>query len=420
MIKISVIMPSLNVKDYIERALISVCNQTLSDIEIICVDAESNDGTWSIINKFSEKDKRIIAIKTPIRSYGYQVNLGLKVARGEYVAILETDDYVETDMYNYLYLVAKKYDCDYVKANYRTYWSLDNGEIVHNKRENLTENNLYNKLISPKEHPRLAYDDWYLWSGIYRKKFIEENNISLNETKGAAYQDIGFMVQVLDFAQQGIYVDKYFYNYCIDRTMSSTNTGKSWEYCYSEYSSLINKRRCVNQLLYIRMCKSYMCCVSENVSYKGKDLDNINEKIQWFREQIKIANALHLLTKDLFFFDEWKNLIQSINEKNLTDKNQNLLNEIKNNEIVIFGCGALGHKLTAFLFDNNIKINCYIDNNADLWGKKSQGIVIKAPETVKEMPTDVKLIVANVFHYEDMRKQLMEYGINDKDIYKFE
>ena len=78
---VSVIMPSLNVGNYIEKCLTSVMNQSLKDIEIICIDAGSTDGTLEIIKKYAELDQRIVVISSEVRSYGYQVNLGINSAK---------------------------------------------------------------------------------------------------------------------------------------------------------------------------------------------------------------------------------------------------------------------------------------------------------------------------------------------------
>jgi len=96
---VSIIMPSLNVVSYIEECLQSAINQTLKDIEIICIDAGSTDGTREVITKYLLTDKRIRLIDSTVKSYGYQVNLGIHEARGEYIGILETDDYVDCEMY---------------------------------------------------------------------------------------------------------------------------------------------------------------------------------------------------------------------------------------------------------------------------------------------------------------------------------
>ena len=92
--KVSIIMPSLNVASYIEECMESVIHQSLQDIEILCVDAGSTDGTLEILNEYAKKDGRIRVIKSDRKSYGCQMNLGMKKASGKYIGIVETDDYL--------------------------------------------------------------------------------------------------------------------------------------------------------------------------------------------------------------------------------------------------------------------------------------------------------------------------------------
>ena len=93
--KVSIIMPSLNVRDYIEKCLDSVLGQTLQDIEVICVDADSTDGTHEILERYAKKDSRVRLLRDDQHSTGYAKNLGIDMARGEYVGIVEPDDYTE-------------------------------------------------------------------------------------------------------------------------------------------------------------------------------------------------------------------------------------------------------------------------------------------------------------------------------------
>ena len=81
--KVSIIMPSLNVGSYIRECIESVLAQTLSDIEVLCVDAGSTDGTLEILEKYAKKDSRVRVIHSDRKSYGYQMNLGIQEANSE-------------------------------------------------------------------------------------------------------------------------------------------------------------------------------------------------------------------------------------------------------------------------------------------------------------------------------------------------
>ena len=114
--KVTVIMPSLNVVKYIDSCMDSVLAQTLQDIEILAIDAGSDDGTFEILQEYASLDKRIKVMQSSKKSYGYQLNMGIALAQGEYVGIVETDDKIEPDMFQTLYESAIKTKADYVKG----------------------------------------------------------------------------------------------------------------------------------------------------------------------------------------------------------------------------------------------------------------------------------------------------------------
>ena len=120
-IKVTVIMPSLNVHSYIRPCIESVINQTLENLEILCIDAGSTDGTLEILQEYEAKDQRIRLIRSDRKSYGYQVNLGIKAAKGEYLAIVETDDSIRDTMYERLTELADQYQLDVIKADYQSF-----------------------------------------------------------------------------------------------------------------------------------------------------------------------------------------------------------------------------------------------------------------------------------------------------------
>ena len=165
---ISVLMPSLNVGPYISQCVESVCNQTLKDLEILCIDAGSTDGTREILQELAEKDSRIRIIDSDKKSYGHQMNLGLKAARGQYIGIVETDDYIDTEMYESLLEAAEKYNVEVVKANY---YNNQNGmDMFYELLVGLP----YERVIHPRDHLSLLTRRPSIWSGLYKKNFLEQ------------------------------------------------------------------------------------------------------------------------------------------------------------------------------------------------------------------------------------------------------
>ena len=113
MIKISVIVPVYNVENYLIQCLDSIINQTLKDIEIICVDDCSPDNSIEILEEYKNKDNRISIIRhSNNQGLGPARNTGLKHANGEYISFVDSDDYIDKNFLFYLYSTAKKYDSD--------------------------------------------------------------------------------------------------------------------------------------------------------------------------------------------------------------------------------------------------------------------------------------------------------------------
>lgn len=126
---ISVIMPTYKVEEYLPQCLESVMNQDFQDIEIIPVDDGSPDSCGAIIDNYASQDERIHPIHQKNGGYGKAVNAGMAKASGKYIAIVETDDYIEPDMLSSLYRVAEKYQASVVKAGFRKLYS-DGGECI--------------------------------------------------------------------------------------------------------------------------------------------------------------------------------------------------------------------------------------------------------------------------------------------------
>ena len=231
MAKVSVIVPIYNVERYLEEALDSLQRQTLKDIEIICVNDGSKDSSLSIMKRYAEEDERFVIIDKENGGYGKAMNVGLDKATGEYVGILEPDDYVPLNMYEDLYQVAKEQDLDFVKADFYRFTTDEETQdkhMVYNHLDRTHEN--YNEVICPRERPLVTRFIMNTWSGIYRRAFLEEHHIRHNETPGASFQDNGFFWQTFMYAKRAMFLDKPYYCNRRDNPNSSVNS-KEKVYC---------------------------------------------------------------------------------------------------------------------------------------------------------------------------------------------
>ena len=169
--KVSVIMPSLNVSNYIDLCPTIVMQKYLANIEIICVDGASNDGTLDILNHYAASDSRIHIIHADKKSYGYQMNLGIRAATGEYIGIVETDDFVPRDMFEKLYHAAKEHHADVVKADFYRFMEKDGSYACRYNRLDDTDR-YYSKVVSAAENLPIFRMIMNTWSVIYRLHFL--------------------------------------------------------------------------------------------------------------------------------------------------------------------------------------------------------------------------------------------------------
>ena len=429
-IDLSLILPSLNVANYIEETLKSACEQSLENLEIICVDAGSTDGTTEIIEKFRTVDPRIKLLISNKRSYGYQVNLGIKEARGKYLAILETDDFVDYGMYEKLFHVAEEFEVDYVKADYDTFFSQDDGSYYFSTRHTFSNLSLYDSVLNPREHVLVGRDDWYLWQGIYSSDFIRKNNICFSETPGAAFQDIGFLFWTGAYAEKAVYLRNVFYHYRIDRDNASSNVGKGVRYAYDEYYAIIEKLndigvvdKDIRSLLYARMIKSFVSGYSR-IDENQESAGDRKAIYEWFKNEISYALQNGYIDDSLILsghLNRLKLLLQSEEEyfKQYSTKGFDEYITARNS-FAVFGCGDFGFKAYRILRKKSKNVVCFFDNNSDLLGKTLNGLQIKHPNLAMQLPKDVSVVVANEAHFNEMRDQLLNLGIDIERIVIFQ
>ena len=229
---VSIVVPIYNVEAYLEQCMDSIVAQTLENIEIICVNDGSTDNSLHILEKYRTQDARIQIITTENLGYGHAVNTGMSIAKGEYIGIVEPDDYIDQRMYEMLYHRAISVDADILKGDfYRFYGEGDNQKNIYNSTAREQKN--YNRIIDPRKEKECFRFIMNTWSGIYRRSFLEQYRICHNETPGASYQDNGFWFQGFCQAGRIYFVDEALYYNRRDNPGSSVNDRKK-VYCANE------------------------------------------------------------------------------------------------------------------------------------------------------------------------------------------
>lgn len=315
--KVSIIMPSLNVVAYIRECIESAINQTLKDIEIICVDAGSTDGTAEILQEYAAKDSRIRFIHSDVRSYGYQMNLGLDAANGEYIGILETDDYADLDMFERLYLTAKSHNLDVVKSGFYFYFSKPTEKNTPNPiASHITSTRTFCPMTDFKS--KLEMVDFFnikptIWSAIYLKDFLFNNNIRFNETPGASYQDASFNFKVWVCAKRVRLMEECFLHYRQDNEASSINSpGKVYCICdeYDEMDRFLETRPVEKGIVEPIMIRIKYDSYNWNYERLAEPLQA--EFIQRFHDDFSKHATDGTLQKDYFEWYKWRSVHQII------------------------------------------------------------------------------------------------------------
>lgn len=232
--KVSVIIPVYNAEKYIREALDSVISQALEDIEIICINDGSKDNSLQILREYEKKDSRIKIIDKENEGYGKTVNRGFDEARGEFVAIFEPDDILDKNIYEILYKEAKENNLNVVKCNFYNYWSKQN----KTRKSKLITKCSDEKVFNPKDRLRIFACHASVWAAIYKKSFLDENEIRFLNTPGASFQDMSFTFKVLALAERIKLIDKPLLYYRQDNPNSSINNPAKVYCVCDEYEEL--------------------------------------------------------------------------------------------------------------------------------------------------------------------------------------
>ncbi|MFA9394509.1 MAG: glycosyltransferase family 2 protein [Halodesulfovibrio sp.] len=201
-ILLSIVVPTYNSRDYLIPALTSLVNQTYQLLEIIVVNDGSTDDSLEIIERFAEADARIIILNQENKGYGAACNLGMQHAKGDYLAIFEPDDILDLAFYSMLIKAASKTQADIIKCHAFYYKCEENLSISFSLKDACDKLAFRDEVVGLwKTHPAI-------WNGIYKRSFLEKNNVIFPETAGASFQDMQFIVS-LYYSEPTIYLANY-------------------------------------------------------------------------------------------------------------------------------------------------------------------------------------------------------------------
>ena len=215
MVKVSIIVPVYNVDKYLEKCLDSLINQTLKDIEIICVDDGSTDNSLEILEKYSQKDNRIIIINQDNAGVSVARNSGMKIAKGQYIGFVDSDDWVDLDFYEKLYNSAIKNDADIAVS------SIIRWRKYNKKYRVKCEDKVYTTLqekISACFIPKICY----VWNKLYKSEIVKDNFFTPN----VYFEDIIWLPEVIKSSNKLITVSGTNYYYRVNNNSIVKKTSK--------------------------------------------------------------------------------------------------------------------------------------------------------------------------------------------------
>lgn len=221
---VTVILPIYNTEKYLEQCLESVCSQTLRHLEIICVDDGSTDRSPQIMDSFAARDSRVTVVHKANGGYGSAVNVGLSRANGDYIAIVEPDDYVDVTMFEKLITCARQHgNPDIVKASY---WRVIDADSPTERIEPayyLHRVQHVDVRFTLDEDAEFLYHHPSIWTAIYRRPFLGEHDIKMHEIPGAGWADNPWLIETLVQARSIVYLDECLYFYREFAAGSSSN-----------------------------------------------------------------------------------------------------------------------------------------------------------------------------------------------------
>lgn len=315
--KISIIMPVYNTESYLQRALDSIINQTYKNIELLCIDDASTDNSLSILKSYSYKDDRIKVIEfKENQGQGIARNYALKIATGDYIMFLDSDDTLELDACELAINQIIQNNNDFVFFNFKAFYP--NNKVIQGDilKPLLREEN--NSNINPTKLKINMFHSLYVVMGIYQKSFILDNNILFNTSK--LCEDDIFYTKCWLFAKDISIINKPLYNYYRRENSSSYQASdydkilNAKEECYEEckkfyknsYLMLNYVTYYIRSLLYyIKEYSQLNRSIEKDFFYKIKDvfkkLDK-NENIELIKDDINYIIYERIKNHSFFYY----------------------------------------------------------------------------------------------------------------------
>lgn len=302
--KISIIIPVYKVENYIARCLDSLISQTYSNLEIICIDDGSPDKSGDILDKYAEKDCRIVVVHKNNEGVSAARNDGLKIATGDYIGFVDSDDYVNKSMFERLINLLKRESVDIATCSYIFDYA---GELVYVKNKNkvpTTKTSIedFLKYIYLRDEYKAVAG--YLWTRLFKRSLLKNEDGSLRVAFKEEYggsDDIPFIADIHINAQSIAYLDEplYYYfqrNNSIVHDDDTQIISLSWPRAYEYVIDLFLKNNISQDIIdviirmYVYRCGKLLESAIKKREKYGIQITLLKEKIE---ENLKVYKLLN-------------------------------------------------------------------------------------------------------------------------------
>lgn len=385
-VKVSVIVPVYNVENYLEKCLDSILNQTEENIEILCIEDGSTDGSLEILRQMGKKDKRIhISENGRNQGTAYTRNAGLDIAVGEYVMFVDPDDYITEDAVAAMYGAAKKRDLDIVYGDIETVAEEKSpGEIMqsmirHGIYEDASGTVLFDRLVQGNE---MFGNIW----GLYRLQFIKQNGIRFRD--GIYHEDVAFAFRAILLSKRAGCMQKIFYHY-FQRAGSVTQSGKLEKRLIGLIITYFDMVTFWNQYMY------QLSTANKSIEKFLKAYYSMIKGIYGQMSAIEIQNPILAYVKESGFFQE------EIPRGNIRISRDDLGFLKKAAKIVIYGAGKMGKAVLAYLNENNFHVDAFVVSNLDNNPRELRGIPVLEKSELDRLKDEMAVVIGVSEKYRD-------------------
>ena len=283
---LSIIIPIYNVEKYLEKCIKSIINQTYRNLEIILINDGSIDESAKICGKYKEQDNRIIFINKKNGGAASAKNEGLKVAKGDYIAFVDSDDFIEPDMIEYMVNTIKKYNSDIIQCKLIDYYT----DTVTFNQESVSE-----KIVKTKDFLYLSLKHWennLFCNKLFKREVIK--NIFFKE--GRCIDDEFFTYKCIINSKNIVISNKIVYNYRMRKSgvMKSESSQKQIlrdrvDYLYDRYNLVKTIYKDLDNA-FLEHLLTYYLIISKDYYVDEKILDYMKKNLKSIKQKIIISN----------------------------------------------------------------------------------------------------------------------------------